>query len=155
GARAYRGSRHEHRRDGDLHDQGALDPPPRSAAAHALSDRARALRRRQVDVHGGAMALPARDRDCAAVALADLLHDREPEARPTEVAGARFVDAEEALRQAGEIASGDADAGVDDGQLDHPHMLWGRGRPGADRDASPGGRELEGVVDQIDQYLPE
>src|SRR5262249_62227352 len=71
-----------------------------------------------------------------------------------ELARPRFVDAEEALREAGDVARRDSDPGVLDGDLDHPGMST-VGGPRTDHHATTGRRVLEGVVDQVDEHLPE
>src|SRR5262249_61515453 len=82
------------------------------------------------------------------------LDDRESETRAAELPGPRLVDAEETLREARDVARRDTDPGVLDGDLDHPGML-AVGRPGTDHHPTTRWSVLEGIVDQVDEHLPD
>ena len=86
----------------------------------------------------------------ATVRLRDVLDDGESEARPTEVAAARLVDAIEALEQPRDVLSGDARPLVvhadHDLAADHVH---------GDDDGAPVRAVLHRVVDEVDDRLLE
>src|SRR5712691_1687414 len=98
----------------------------------------------------GAAADFAFDPDAAAVHFDDVLGDGEAQAGAAELAGARSVDAIEALEDARLVGGGDADAGIGDGEDD-----FGAAGFGADRDLAARERVLRGVVEQILQDFRE
>src|SRR6266849_5715374 len=90
------------------------------------------------------------DPDAAAMHFDDVLGDGEAEAGAAELAGARGVDAIEALEDARLVGGGDADAGIGDGEDD-----FGVAGFGADRNLAARERVLRGVVEQILQDFRE
>src|SRR6266849_5409492 len=98
----------------------------------------------------GAAADFAFDPDAAAVHFDDVLGDGEAEAGAAEFAGARGVDAVEALEDARLVGGGDADAGIGDGEDD-----FGVAGFGADGDFAAREGVLRGVVEQVLQHFGE
>src|SRR6266849_4249419 len=90
------------------------------------------------------------DPDAAAMHFDDVLGDGEAQAGAAELAGARSVDAIEALEDARLVGGGDANAGIGDGEDD-----FGAAGLGADRDLAARERVLRGVVEQILQDFRE
>ena len=72
----------------------------------------------QREVEGGAAAQFAFCPDASAVGQDDVLDDGQTEAGAARLARARFINAIEALEDAGEVFAGDAGAEVADGELD-------------------------------------
>src|SRR5262245_7110097 len=88
---------------------------PRERLARPHSARLRVLRRGvQADGEGRALAVLAVDGERAAVAVDDVLDDREPEPGAAECARAPGVDAVEALGEARQVLARDALALVGD-----------------------------------------
>ncbi len=90
------------------------------------------------------------DPDAAAMHFDDVLGDGEAQAGAAQLAGARGVDAIEALKDARLIGSGNADAGIGDGEDD-----FGVARFRADHDLTARERVLRGIVEQILQHFRE
>src|SRR6266851_2867011 len=90
------------------------------------------------------------DPDAAAMHFDDVLGDGKAQASAAELAGARGVDAIEALKDARLIGSGNADAGIGDGEDD-----FGVARFRADHDLTARERVLRGIVEQILQHFRE
>src|SRR5262245_66555966 len=85
------------------------------------------------------------------MSLDEVLHDRQAEPRPADLARSRLVHSVEALGDPRWIGRRDPDARVADADLDAPV----RSRPGLDADLPALGRELDRVVHEVHQDLDE
>ena len=84
------------------------------------------------------------DRDIAAMEQDGIFDDREAKPRAPHVAAAPFVDAIEALEDAGEVFSGNADTIVAEGEVPPVRLLFG-----SDFDDCPRSCVVDGIVHQI------
>src|SRR5205085_9939825 len=109
---------------------------------------------RQGHPHGRPSPQCAVDAERTPVSEHDVLDDRQPEARASELPRASAVDAVEALRQSRDVLLGDADAVVTNGDLDR-RRARAVDRPSDDADAASLSTVLDRVVDEVDQHLLE
>ena len=86
--------------------------------------------------------------DGATVGQHDVFGDGEAEAGAAGFAGASFVDAIEALEETRKVLRGNAGA-----EIPHTEFDRARNRAGSEDDASAGSTVLQGIVDQVGEYL--
>src|SRR5262245_16848836 len=113
--------------------------------------RARRASPRDVDLEAAAALRFTADVHDDAHALGQVLHDREAEAGPAELAATRLVDTVEALEDAGQMLGGDAGAVV----LNLDHGTTGPARRGPDLHAPALGRVLDRVVHEALDHAPQ
>src|SRR5262249_55278629 len=135
--------------------RGPLRKRIRDIVADSVRNRDRAPRRgralaieRQPHHHAGAFARPARGLKLATVEIDEPFDNREPKAGAIALTPVSALDLEKRVADAREVVRRDTDPGVRDLK---PYLLAIHAR--ADGHGPAGGAELDGVGDQIDQYL--
>jgi hypothetical protein len=111
-----------------------------------MEERASTEGKRQVDRKRTSLARAARDRDGRAVPIGDPLGQGEAQTSAVGMARPRWVDTVKALEKARERVGRDADAGV--AYIEPGGAVLTRH---AQRDAAACGRELDGVVEEVQQ----
>ncbi len=111
---------------------------------------------REIERDPEAGTLPGRavDANTSAHHLHQALADRQPQPGAAELAGGRAVGLGEMLENLSLRLRRDADAGILHAQLDLQPLRSRRTYPGTHHDFAAGG-ELDGVVEQIDEHLPQ